>query len=247
MNRAEFRRRAYNCYVSGFKDTISTSNADDTAGARRYRDYLRRRLGPWLGKVPRNAKIADLGCGDGMLLRVFQEMGFVSLHGVEGSAEMWDRCRASFPAVEQGDLRDYLRRKPGVFDVIALFDVIEHFTREEAVELLDEMHAALRSGGLLLLQLPNGDSPFSEAVFAADITHEALYTLGSLGHLLAVGGFELVSVDEHSPELVDLRSLIRWAGWKVMRNIIGLCHRVETGGGSSGVYTRVMRAMARRR
>jgi SAM-dependent methyltransferase len=246
MNKTEFRNRAYGCYVTGFKQAVTTSNAGDSSAALRYRGYLKRRLGPWLDRVPKNAEIADLGCGDGMLLRVFREMGFKSLSGVEGSPEMHRLCQANFPAVEQGDLCDYLRRKAGAFDVIALFDVIEHFTREEAVVVLDEINAALRPGGLLLLQLPNGDSPFAHAVFSGDVTHETLYTRGSLGHMLAIGGFELVAVDEHSPEPVDFGSAVRWLGWRCLRSAIAFCHLVETGGVSTGVYTRVMRAVARK-
>ena len=246
MNKNEFRNRAYGCYVSGFKQAVTTSNAGDLISAQRYRRYLNRRLTPWLQAMPKNASIADLGCGDGMLLRVFQEMGFENLQGVEASPEMHRLCQVTFPAVEQGDLRAYLRNKVGAFNVIALFDVLEHFTREEAVELLEEVNAALRPGGLFLLQLPNGDSPFAQAVFAGDITHETLYTRGSLSHLLTMGGFELIEVDEHSPEPMDLRSLVRWAGWQCLRRAIALLHRIETGGVSSGIYTRVMRAAARK-
>jgi SAM-dependent methyltransferase len=244
MNKREFRNRAYGCYVTGFKQAVTTSNAGNSPAAIRYRRYLRRRLGPWLEQVPKDAEIADLGCGDGLLLGVFQEMGFQRLYGVEGSSQMYRLCQARFPAVEQSDLRDYLRRNVAAFDVIALFDVIEHFTREEAVELLDEIHAALRPGGLLLLQLPNGDSPFAHAVFAGDVTHETLYTRGSLRHMLAIGGFSLVDVDEHSPDPVDFRSAVRWVVWHCLRSAIALCHLIETGGVSSGVYTRVMRAVA---
>lgn len=247
MDKEEFRRRAYGCYVSGFKSATSASNAGDTAGAQRYRDYLRRRVGPWLREMPRSAAVADLGCGDGMLLRTFAEMGFTNLHGVEGSQEMYALCRQRFPAVEHGDLRDYLRCHAAAFDVIALFDVLEHFTREEGTGLLDEICAALRPGGRFVLQLPNGDSPFANAVFTGDVTHETLYTRGSLGHMLAIAGLELMAVDEHSVEPSDFRSTVRWLGWKILRCAIGLCHRIETGGASSGVYTRVMRALARKR
>jgi SAM-dependent methyltransferase len=247
ITKDEFRARAYACYVTGFKQTVAPSHAGDSASAVRYRDYLRRRLTPWLRSIPRTAVVADLGCGDGMLLRMFQELGFTDLHGVEGSKEMWKLCQKHFPKVKSGDLRDYLRKSVGAFDLIVLFDVLEHFTREEAVGLLDEIHAALRPGGWLLLQLPNGDSPFAGGVYAADVTHEALYTRGSLSHLLAIGGFDLAQVDEHSPEPTDFRSLIRWTGWKLMRALISLSHRIETGGTSSGIYTRVMRALARKR
>lgn len=247
MTKDQFRQRAYGCYSSAFKAAASESNAADSPGARRYRAYLRRRLARWLDGVPRTAAVADLGCGDGMLLRVFREMGFGDLHGVDGSPEMAAKCRAHFPAVQAGDLREFVRARPGAFDVVALFDVIEHFTREEGVEVLDEIRAALRPGGLLLLQLPNGDSPFAGGVFAGDATHESLYTRTSMAHVLAMAGFESVGADEHSPEPVDLRSGVRWFAWKVLRTGISLCHRIETGGVSSGVYTRVLRMAARRK
>jgi SAM-dependent methyltransferase len=246
MDKDQFRRRAYDCYVSGFKETVTISNAGESKGARRYRRYLRKRLEPWLVDIPRSAVVADLGCGDGILLQVFQELGFSNLHGVEGSNEMWALCSRKFPHVEKGDLRDFLKRHKNSYDIVALFDVLEHFTREEATELLDDAYASMRAGGQLLLQLPNGDSPFAGGVFAADVTHEALYTRGSLGHMLAISGFELTNADEHSPEPTDARSTIRWVAWKALRLAIGMCHRVETGGGSSGVYTRVMRARARK-
>ena len=248
MTKNEFRQRAYAAYASGFKAHIGgAENAGESPAAIRYRGYMRARLAPWLATVPRTATIADLGCGDGFLLRVFRELGFSALHGVEGSAEMAALCQTHFPAVVQGDLREYLRGHRGAFDVIALFDVLEHFTREEGVEVLDEIAASLSPGGLLLLQLPNGDSPFAHAVYAGDITHESLYTKGSLAHLLAIGGFDLAAVQEHAPHPGDLRSTIRWAGWRLLRCGIRLFHRFETGGVSSGIYTRVMRAVARKR
>jgi SAM-dependent methyltransferase len=246
MNKDEFRKRAYGTYVSGFKEAVTSSNAGESGGAVRYRKYLSRRLGPWLDGVPRTAVVADLGCGDGMLLRVFQELGFGNLRGVEGSGEMWALCRRHFPGVELGDIRAFLGRSVQAFDVVALFDVLEHFTREEGIGVLDEVFASLRPGGLLLLQLPNGDSPFAGGVFAGDVTHETLYTCSSLSHMLSMSGFELADVDEHSAEPLDMKSAVRWVGWKVLRAAIGACHRIETGGRSSGYYTRVIRVLARR-
>ena len=247
MTKNDFRQRAYAAYSSGFKAQAgAVGNASDSPAALRYRRYVQARLRPWVAGISRDAVVADLGCGDGFVLRVFRELGFENLHGVEGSAEMASLCQQHFPTVVQGDLREFLRRHSLAFDIVVLFDVIEHFTREEAVDLLDEVSTSLRPGGHLLLQLPNGDSPFATAVFAGDITHESLYTRGSLSHLLAISGFELVAIEEHAPHPIDLRSSVRWAGWRILRSILALCHRFETGGISSGVYTRVMRAAARK-
>jgi SAM-dependent methyltransferase len=246
MKKDALRSRLYKGYVSDFKEAVSKSNSGDSASARRYRAYLSRRLSPWLSDVKKDALFADLGCGDGMLIRVFRDMGYHNIVGVEGCKEMHERCKEVLPTVELGDLRQFLYGKKAYFDVIALFDVLEHFTREEAAELLDQIALALRPNGLLLLQLPNGDSPFAMAVFAGDTTHEALYTTGSLTHLLATAGLSLEYADEHSPEAMDMRSTLRWVLWKGIRSLLALYHRIETGGPSTGIYTRVMRIGARK-
>lgn len=190
--------------------------------------------------------IADLGCGDGMLLRVFQEMGFSNLEGVDGSPEMIRLCQKHFPAVQLGDISAFLDGKPERYDIIALFDVLEHFTREEGLDLLDRIAAALKPNGILLLQLPNGDSPFANSVFAADLTHESLYTPSSLTHLLAMAGLKMDSVKEQRPEPLGIVSTIRSFLWKMIHWIIHIYHRIETGGNASGIYTRVICACARK-
>lgn len=247
ITKQTFRERAYACYISGFKGESNASHHGESPAALKYRRYLKKSLSPWLQNTPRQAVIADLGCGDGMLLRVFQELGFTSLEGVDGSPEMVCLCQKHFPAVQLGDINTYLDNKPERYDVVALFDVLEHFTKEEGLNLLDKIANTLKPNGLLLLQLPNGDSPFTHSVFSADLTHESLYTRSSLAHLLAMAGMHLQSVDEHSPEPLDTKSTIRFVLWKTMRAFLHLAHRIETGGASSGVYTRVMRGCARKK
>jgi SAM-dependent methyltransferase len=243
-NKAQFRDRAYGSYSSAFKSSLTTSVALDTNAAKRYRSYLASQLGPWLATVDRQGPVVDLGCGDGMLLRVFSELGFTDLSGVDGSPEMVEKCRAHFPKVEHGDLVGYLKATDRTFQVIALFDVIEHFTREEGLDLLDMVKGKLRPGGLLLLQLPNGDSPFAGAVFNNDLTHETLYTKNSLSHALRMAGFGDLRFQEHGPIATDARSSLRWLAWRCVRLLIKACHLAETGGVSSSIYTRVMRAVA---
>jgi|SRR5882672_5259492 len=62
-------------------------------------------------------------------------------------------------------------------DLIVAFDVFEHMSVCAIRSFLAEVKAALKPGGLLLLRIPSGDSPFVSAIFWGDVTHRTL--LGS--------------------------------------------------------------------
>jgi len=62
-------------------------------------------------------------------------------------------------------------------DLIVAFDVVEHMSLCTIRSFLEEAKAALKPGGLLLLRIPSGDSPFVSAVYWGDVTHRTL--LGS--------------------------------------------------------------------
>ena len=59
---------------------------------------------------------------------------------------------------------------PEAFDLMVAFDVLEHLEVEAIRSFLNEAKIALRPGGILLLRLPSGDSPFSAAIFRGDLT-----------------------------------------------------------------------------
>lgn len=77
-----------------------------------------------------------------------------------------------------------------------------------------------------------------------DLTHEVSYTTISLNHILLACGFRDVQFQEHGPKPTSLKSAARFVAWGVVRQVIKLIHFVETGGPSTGTYTRVMRAYA---
>ncbi|MGA1343438.1 MAG: class I SAM-dependent methyltransferase, partial [Hyphomonas sp.] len=54
---------------------------------------------------------------------------------------------------------DFLVRGDNGYDMIVMLDIIEHFTREELFPLLREVYRKLRTGGRLILSVPNAESP----------------------------------------------------------------------------------------
>lgn len=120
-------------------------------------DYFRsgraRRLSRYLSP---NARVLDLGCGNGRFLSYLRRFGSYELHGIElpgASAERARRIpglRLKTGKLEAGDFELHS------LDAISLFHVFEHL--DEPVKVLDLIFPALKPGGILMMSFPNIDS-----------------------------------------------------------------------------------------
>ena len=201
----------------------------------------------WLPSDP-DAPVLDLGCGNGQLLAFLSRAGLRSVVGVDRSPDQAERSRRAAPGAEVvlGDGRALLRERAGNFGAIFCIDVLEHLTRDELLEYLHLIAAALRPGGALIAQVPNADSPFHGAIRYGDVTHELAFTVDALAHLFAIAGLERVQFRECGPVAKNAKGIIRVALWKGMRGALRAWNAIETGSGGNGIYTRVMLARAER-
>jgi SAM-dependent methyltransferase len=74
------------------------------------------------------------------------------------------------------------------FDVVFLFEVIEHLDLEEGVRMLRRIYDLLRPGGRLILTTPN---VFNPARYWRDATHRVAYCYDELGGLLLTHHFRI--------------------------------------------------------
>lgn len=240
----KYRQRLYQTYVSQNKQLLRDALPNAEKQDKRNVINLHSAIGSWLASVPRTGKVLDVACGSGNILSFLAAEGFTNLYGVDISEEQVQIARQQFPQVICADALEYLSENHNQYILITAFDILEHFQKEEALEFLEAIYNALLPGGKLILQLPNGDSPFTGGIFYSDLTHEINYTAFSLHHLLLNCGFGEVKFQEHGPEPTSFKGIIRYSIWKVLRQILRFIHFVETGGPSTGIYTRVMRATA---
>jgi len=112
----------------------------------------------WLDAVEaqlRPGRLLDVGCGTGLFPAVAQRRGWTSF-GVDENAEATRHAREHFGLeVWQGSFDDFAERGER-FDLITLWDVIEH--SRTPVALLSQARGALRAGGILALSTPNQHS-----------------------------------------------------------------------------------------
>ena len=74
------------------------------------------------------------------------------------------------------------------FDVVFLFEVIEHMELEEGLNVLEKVYGLLHGGGRLILTTPN---VFNPSRFWRDATHRVAYCYDELGGLLLAQGFQI--------------------------------------------------------
>ena len=239
-----YRQRLYDTYVSKNKQFLRNSLSDPKKQDDRNIINLYYAINGWLNGISRKDKAIDVACGSGNILSLLEYAEFTNLYGIDISQEQIDIAREKFPNVVCGDAVEYLLQHPNEFTLITAFDILEHFNKEEAFQFLDAIYMALVPGGHLILQLPNGDSPFAGNIIHGDLTHEVTYTSTSLKHILLACGFGDIQFQEHCPQPTSLKGIIRFGLWGLIRQAIKLIHFIETGGPSTGIYTRVMRAYA---
>ena len=160
-----------------------------------------------------------------------REAGYRNLGGVDGSPEQVAAARnLGIEGVEQGDLLEVLATMSDVSqDCIVMFDVIEHFTRNELIRLIDDAYRVLKVSGRLIIHAPNGESPFGMRVRYGDLTHEMAFTRTSIAQVLRSSGFSEVNCYEDAPEPYSFVRVIRWILWKCIRASLRLYIAAETG------------------
>jgi SAM-dependent methyltransferase len=242
MTHADFRARIYGQYVHARETALAPSTLEGLASRTPYLQRVIRTHFP----ADRDARILDLGCGHGTLIFLARQAGYRYAEGVDRSSEqVAEARRLGIDGVREGDLMETLAAMPdGSHQLIIAFDVIEHFTREELLPFIDEVHRALAPGGRWLIHTPNAESPFFGRIRYGDITHEQAFTVTSLNQLFRASGFTEIQCYEDTPVVHGPVSAGRWVVWKVIRAMLQTYLAAETGGTGGGVLSQNMLAVA---
>jgi SAM-dependent methyltransferase len=241
MSQSRYRERIYRHYVEAATQQLAPDTLEGLAPRRPYLARLVARHFP----PARDAAILDLGCGHGALLHAAREAAYTNLTGVDNSpAQVAAARKLGIEGVIQGDLFETIRTLPAASrDAIVAFDVIEHFTKDELIDVTDEVLRVLKPGGRWIVHVPNGVSLFSGASRYDDLTHELSFTCESLTQLTIASGFKSVAFFEDEPVAHGVKSAVRLVLWKAIRAMLRFYLTVETGA-AQPVLTQNMLAVA---
>jgi SAM-dependent methyltransferase len=133
-------------------------------------------------------RILEIGCGAGGMLEPLRRYGTV--HGIDIARDYMALCRdRGFPrmAAASGDALPY---GDATFDVVALFDVIEHIPDE--VRVLLEVRRVLKPGGIVFISVPAYQFLFSQNDRV--VHHQRRYTARALERRIGQAGLRASKV-----------------------------------------------------
>lgn len=160
------------------------------APALKHSQVLRRHL-PLEG-----ARIADVGCGDGALVRVMARGGAWVL-GIDPGAGQLARARAAEPARDECyvcALGEALPLPDGCLDALVYFNALHHVPVDRQGTALSEAARVLRPGGLLYVQEPLAEGDYFEVM--RPIEDETEVRAEAYKALKAAAGGELEEAEE---------------------------------------------------
>lgn len=161
--------------------------------------------------LPKTAIILDIGCGSGSFLKALSDNGYKQLTGIDLSEEQVQLAQdLGVQEVQQGDLVAFLESAKEKFDLISGLDIIEHFTKDELVEVLKLIRKHLKPQGMAIFRTPNLDAPLATVYANGDFTHENYMNASSAQQLMLSCGFADVRVVESNMQIPNrLKEIVR--------------------------------------
>lgn len=149
--------------------------------------------------VARDQGVADLGCGVGHLLHVFQKAGWQPLHGIDPAPSAPQRARELFglTAVQSGLLADAAARLPmSRIGLVCLTGVLEHLWAPR--DGLARLFANLKPGTYVFIEVPaleRFERPPCEPFGEFSLEHIQYFSARSLQNLMHAAGATTISIN----------------------------------------------------
>lgn len=192
-----FYQEAYAHYYRKIHRDVSTRMLRETAVEVKRLDLIAqyRPLG--------GARLLEIGPGAGRFLSLAAGRG-ADCTAIEPSEEFRNRLSEKGIRVI-GEFLEQVATEER-FDVICLFQVLEHF--HDPVDAMTKIQLLLAPGGIIVLDVPNIRKPFrSLDRYFLRYVHLSYFSPGTLRRLLAVGGFEVLHLDEGKQEIHSAQPL----------------------------------------
>ena len=206
------RRAQRNLYNQDYYNSAYASRGylDYPAEFSSHRATFAARLCETERRIGRKGRLLDIGCAFGHLAKTATDLGW-DVFGTDISGHALRHARVDHGArVFLSDLR-HLPVKNGLFDVITLYDVIEHFS--EPGELLAGVLPLLRPDGLLHLTTPDVASLSARLMgrrwyHYKSPEHLVYFSPATLTRALRTAGFDVVGLDR-APSRMSVISILR--------------------------------------
>jgi 2-polyprenyl-3-methyl-5-hydroxy-6-metoxy-1,4-benzoquinol methylase len=195
------------------------------------RQPMYERVMPSLEHFRKTGRLLEIGCSYGYFLEMARSFGWRA-EGVEISGYASEVARSKGFEIHQGELQT-LALDPGSYDVIVMWDVIEHLLNPAVV--VERCADLLMPGGVVVARTPNARAlgttggllglAYKQLAYPANTPeHVFHFTPESLSSLLRKKGFGRVETDEYGgweERIISGRNVgVRMGRYLIMRYAI---------------------------
>lgn len=184
--------------------------------AAKMQDELKQLEHDVLPLLPNNktANILDIGCGYGVLLQMLQQHDYTNVLGIDLSEEQLAIAQQmGINNTRCIDIFEFLGNSSTQYDVITGMDIIEHFSKNELLRLLQLLKSKLTPTGQLIFRTTNLDGLAHTPLTYGDYTHELFLNQSSATQLFKSVGFTQVSV-------LPTQLLVKGVAKKVLQKLL---------------------------
>lgn len=140
-------------------------------------------------EAQKQLNILDVGCGTGIMLTYLKQYGAVT--GIDVSTKALEFCKLrGHENLFQADVGKRLPFKKRAFDLIVVFDVLEHI--EDDCAALREIYRVNKEGGRALITVPAYKFLWSSIDYIGQ--HKRRYTKGELKRKIKEAGFRIEKI-----------------------------------------------------
>jgi SAM-dependent methyltransferase len=178
--------------------------------------------------------LLDVGCGLGYLLDVARDVGF-DVSGIEFNPQAVRAMREEFTFPVHGGGLDSFPERESAFDVVTMFDVIEHL--HDPFASIQKIHRLLRPGGGLAISTMDSESSTSRLLgrrledFRRTREHLFFFSRETLTKVLELYGFRVYKISSygHTFEFEFLLDRLAIYNRPIFRSIKWLANRFGLG------------------